>query len=42
MGDQNYPVPTGVDAAGRVGVVVWCDRSDAAFGAADLQVVAMS
>ena len=42
VGDQNYPVPAGVDGAGRVSVVVWCDRSDAAFGATDLQVVAMS
>jgi hypothetical protein len=42
VGDQNYPVPAGVEATGWVSVVIWCDRFDAAFGAADLQAVAMS
>jgi hypothetical protein len=42
VGDQNYPVPAGVDATGYVSVVIWCDRFDAAFGAADLQATAVS
>ena len=37
VGDQNYVVPAGVDAAGYTSVVIWCDRFDAAFGAADLR-----
>ncbi|SEO37962.1 DM13 domain-containing protein [Trujillonella endophytica] len=36
VGDQNYVVPEGVDATGYTSVVIWCDRFDAAFGAADL------
>ena len=36
IGDQNYAVPAGVDAAGYTSVVVWCDRFDTSFGAADL------
>ena len=36
VGDQNYVVPEGVDATGYASVVIWCDRFDAAFGAADL------
>ncbi|MGY1726824.1 DM13 domain-containing protein [Geodermatophilus sp. SYSU D01062] len=36
VGDQNYAVPAGVDATGWTSVVIWCDRFDAAFGAADL------
>jgi hypothetical protein len=40
IGDQNYVVPSGVDAAGYTSVVIWCDRFDAAFGAADLAPVA--
>ncbi|MGY1743161.1 MULTISPECIES: DM13 domain-containing protein [unclassified Blastococcus] len=36
VGDQNYVVPAGVDATGFTSVVIWCDRFDAAFGAADL------
>ncbi|WP_089404409.1 DM13 domain-containing protein [Geodermatophilus saharensis] len=36
VGDQNYVVPEGFDATGYVSVVIWCDRFDAAFGAADL------
>ncbi len=42
VGDQNYAVPAGVDATGYVSVVVWCDRFDAAFGAADLAPVAVT
>jgi hypothetical protein len=42
VGDQNYPVPAGVDATGWVSVVVWCDRFDAAFGAADLHATAVT
>ncbi|PRY47827.1 electron transfer DM13 [Geodermatophilus tzadiensis] len=37
VGDQNYAVPAGVDAGGWTSVVIWCDRFDAAFGAADLR-----
>ena len=40
VGDQNYVVPAGVDATGYTSVVIWCDRFDAAFGAADLAPVA--
>jgi hypothetical protein len=36
VGDQNYAVPTGVDAGAYTGVVVWCARFHVAFGAADL------
>ncbi|MBM7808356.1 hypothetical protein JOD57_004193 [Geodermatophilus bullaregiensis] len=36
VGDQNYAVPEDVDATGWTSVVIWCDRFDAAFGAADL------
>ncbi|MGY1815606.1 DM13 domain-containing protein [Blastococcus sp. SYSU D00820] len=39
IGDQNYVVPPGVDATGYTSVVIWCDRFDAAFGAADLTAV---
>ena len=39
VGDQNYAVPAGVDATGYTSVVIWCDRFDAAFGAADLAPV---
>ncbi len=42
VGDQNYPVPAGVDATGFVSVVIWCDRFDAAFGAADLRGTTVS
>jgi hypothetical protein len=38
IGDQNYVVPPEVDPTGYVSVVIWCDRFDAAFGAADLRV----
>jgi hypothetical protein len=39
IGDQNYLVPAGVDTTGFTSVVIWCDRFDAAFGAADLAPV---
>ena len=39
IGDQNYVVPAGVDATRFTSVVIWCDRFDAAFGAADLAPV---
>ncbi|MGY1672669.1 DM13 domain-containing protein [Geodermatophilus sp. SYSU D00710] len=35
-GDQNYLVPPGVDTSAYASVVVWCDRFDVVFGAADL------
>jgi|SRR5687767_13666813 len=35
-GDQNYEVPTEVALDRYASVVVWCDRFDSAFGAADL------
>ena len=36
LGDQNYDVPAGTDLGRYRSVVVWCDRFDSAFGAADL------
>ena len=36
QGDQNYDLPEGTDIAAYATVVVWCDRFDSAFGAADL------
>jgi hypothetical protein len=36
IGDQNYELPADVDPAGYASVVIWCDRFDSAFGAADL------
>ena len=36
VGDQNYVVPADVDSSGYASVVVWCDRFDVPFGAADL------
>lgn len=36
QGDQNYELPPDVDAARYTTVVIWCDRFDSAFGAADL------
>jgi hypothetical protein len=36
IGDQNYELPTDVDPATYTSVVIWCDRFDSAFGAADL------
>ena len=36
IGDQNYEIPPEADLADYTSVVIWCDRFDAAFGAADL------
>jgi Electron transfer DM13 len=36
IGDQNYELPGDVDPARHASVVIWCDRFDSAFGAADL------
>jgi hypothetical protein len=36
IGDQNYDVPVDVDSSAYTSVVVWCDRFDVPFGAADL------
>jgi hypothetical protein len=36
VGDQNYVVPAEVDPTGWTSVVVWCDRFNVSFGAADL------
>jgi hypothetical protein len=36
QGNQNYNVPAGTDLRQRPTVVIWCDRFDSAFGAADL------
>ena len=36
QGDQNYTVPAGVDLTRFKSVVIWCDRFNSAFGAADL------
>ncbi|MGY1663812.1 DM13 domain-containing protein [Geodermatophilus sp. SYSU D00705] len=36
IGDQNYAVPADVDSTAYLSVVVWCDRFDVPFGAADL------
>jgi hypothetical protein len=36
IGDQNYEIPPEVNLADYTSVVIWCDRFDAAFGAADL------
>ncbi|MFE1230398.1 DM13 domain-containing protein [Streptomyces sp. NPDC058745] len=35
-GDQNYPLPTGVDWEEYASVSIWCDRFDVSFGAASL------
>ena len=37
IGDQNYDIPAGTDVAGLTTVVIWCDRFNSAFGAADLK-----
>ena len=42
QGDQNYEVPAGTDLTRFVAVVIWCDRFDSAFGAADLGASAPS
>lgn len=36
VGDQNYDVPADTDLSRYRSVVIWCDRFDSAFGAADL------
>jgi hypothetical protein len=36
IGDQNYEIPVDVDPGQYQSVVIWCDRFDVAFGAADL------
>jgi hypothetical protein len=36
LGDQNYDLPEGTDLEHHRTVVIWCDRFDSAFGAADL------
>jgi len=36
IGSQNYEIPADVDPGQYQSVVIWCDRFDAAFGAADL------
>lgn len=35
-GDQNYDLPADANLAGYASVVIWCDRFNSAFGAADL------
>jgi hypothetical protein len=39
LGDQNYELPATVDLTGYRSVVIWCDRFDSAFGAAELAPV---
>lgn len=36
LGNQNYELPADVSIEDWTSVVVWCDRFDSAFGAADL------
>lgn len=36
IGDQNYELPPDVQPDAYASVVIWCDRFDSAFGAADL------
>jgi hypothetical protein len=36
IGDQNYEIPADVDLSQYQSVVIWCDRFNVAFGAADL------
>ena len=36
IGDQNYVIPPEIDPLGYTSVVVWCDRFDVSFGAADI------
>lgn len=36
LGDQNYELPAGTDLSRYRSVVIWCDRFNSAFGAADL------
>jgi hypothetical protein len=37
IGDQNYLIPPEIDPLGFTSVVVWCDRFNVSFGAADLE-----
>jgi hypothetical protein len=39
IGDQNYDVPVTADLSRLSTVVIWCDRFNAVFGAADLAAV---
>jgi hypothetical protein len=39
LGDQNYELPPDVDPLAYASVVIWCDRFNSAFGAADLTEV---
>ena len=36
LGDQNYLVPADAEPLAYASVVIWCERFDSAFGAADL------
>ena len=36
LGNQNYDLPAGTDLSRYRSVVIWCDRFNSAFGAADL------
>jgi Electron transfer DM13 len=36
VGNQNYEIPPGTDLTRYTTVVIWCDRFDSAFGAANL------
>jgi hypothetical protein len=36
LGNQNYELPGDVEPGSYASVVIWCDRFDSAFGAADL------
>jgi hypothetical protein len=36
QGDQNYDLPPGTDLTRHTTIVIWCDRFNSAFGAADL------
>lgn len=38
QGDQNYDLPSDADLARFATVVIWCDRFNSAFGAADLAI----
>ena len=39
QGNQNYDLPVGTDLSRYRSVVIWCDRFNSAFGAADLAPV---
>jgi hypothetical protein len=36
LGDQNYLIPVDTEPLAYASVVIWCERFDSAFGAADL------